>query len=92
MDLHWSRNKQPDGSTLWEARPSPTGSVVAQAINTSATGTDNYPWDWMFTEAGKRILRERGNLPRRTGGVEDTLRSVKQLVGHWFALAPASEQ
>ncbi len=57
-----------------------SGAVLAEVVNTSQTGTDDYPWDWYLTDAAVQHLEQYGKRPQRISGVADTLRSAKATI------------
>lgn len=54
------------------------GEVVAAVANTSATGTDNYPWDWYLIGSLDQAALRNGRVNR--SGVSDLLRSAKDAI------------
>lgn len=77
--IRWHRAHAFDGYPYWYAEID--GIKLAEAVNTSQTGTENYPWEWHLTAEGI-ALRDVPN--GHTFGVQDTLRSVKQTVREQF--------
>lgn len=65
---------------------------VAEAVKSGRDGVDDYPWDWWLTPAGgdrAYSLLPRESMRRlRTGGVADTLRTIKQSVARLMDVEP----
>jgi hypothetical protein len=72
--LRWHHERTPDGTPKWWADMG--GMNVAETYCTGRPGIDNYPWDWFLTDNGHGVAVANA----RTGGVADTLRSVKSYV------------
>ena len=85
IEVGWHREPTADGTPKWYAEMG--GVRVAEAVMTGRSGVDNYPWDWSLTNAGEGLKRGQG----RTGGVADTLRSVKDKVLNLLTQEPVSE-
>jgi hypothetical protein len=79
MKVRWHKAVDPRfGYVYWYAEVD--GARVAEARMTSHTGTEDYPWEWFYTDEGeKRRIPGRGS--KRTGP-EDTLRAVKASVAY----------
>lgn len=77
--IRWHKRPTPDGTPAWYAEMG--GITVAEAAMTGRNGVDDYPWDWSLTDYGE-AMKVRG---RSTGGVCDTLRSVKGTVASLLA-------
>jgi hypothetical protein len=82
-NIRWHRSPATaDGHTVWYAEIHNVR--MAEAVNTSSTGSDDYPWDWSLTDEGAerayQMLPAGSMLRLKTVGVADTLRSVKDTV------------
>jgi hypothetical protein len=75
--VNWHKEPTPDGTPKWYADLH--GERVAEAAKTGRDGVDWYPWDWSLTDAGLALLPDDG-ARRKTVGVADTLRSIKESV------------
>ena len=94
MKISWHKGKDPQyGYTYWYAEAlveQPAGNKlvrVAEARMTSHTGTEDYPWEWFYTDEGEK-LRVPGRGSRRTGP-DDTLRAVKATVAYELGASDA---
>lgn len=80
MKVRWHKN--PGVPSGWYASVDGMTEPIAYATNTSHTGTEDYPWDWYYTDEGE-VMR----IPERVGrassmGTHATLRDVKATVAY----------
>jgi hypothetical protein len=79
VKVRWHKRKDPEfGYTVWYAEVD--GVEIATAVMTSHTGTEDYPWDWMFTDEGEKLRIPAIVGKARPYGVLSTLRDVKRTV------------
>ena len=78
MKVRWHKDfDRCFGYRYWYAEVD--GVRIAEARMTSHTGTEDYPWEWMFTDEGEK-LRIPAYAKVKSYGTLSTLRDVKQTV------------
>ena len=87
MKVSWHKGKDPQyGYTYWYAEAlveQPAGNKlvrVAEARMTSHTGTEDYPWEWFYTDEGVQLRIPAYANVKRTEGVHSRLKDIKQMV------------
>lgn len=84
MKIRWHKGTDPRfGYRYWYAEAEVVGRYpvrVAEARMTSHTGTEDYPWEWFYTDEGEK-MRIAGRVGRaKAVGVAPRLKDVKDMV------------